>query len=328
MNNRRQRRLNRACPTLAAALERYIAEVSPRKKSGYQERSIARAWEKTFIITRTLARITVYDLKRLRDEWLEERKPATVNRRLALLSHLYTIARKEWGHHWLANPVELVTRPVVDDARERRVFTQIRLYGVSTDECPRSELDWILRHTRSECLPLIVILANETSMRRSEIVYLERERIDLTHNVITLTDTKNGDTRYVPISPFAKEALRAFLAGKPMRGRIFNITPGAASKAWSRARTRARKAYVALCKKYNRRPVAAYFDDLRLHDLRHESTSVLADIYPSHKLAKITGHRTEAMLLRYYHPCGRDLARELWTSKLGRWQVQQLRKAA
>src|SRR5690606_15453153 len=250
-----------------SARERLLAEVSPQKKSDYQERSMARAWEKPFIINRSLARITVYDLKRLRDEWLQDRKPATVNRRLALLSHLYTVARKEWGHHWLANPVELVTRPMVDDARDRRVYTKIRLYGVSKEECPRNELDWIMRHTKSECLPVIVVLANETTMRRSEIVMLTRERIDLTNNVIKLVDTKNGDTRYVPISPFAKETLRRYLAGKPMRGRIFNITPGAATRAWIRARLRARKAYVELCRKYNRRPVAEYFHDLRLHDL-------------------------------------------------------------
>ena len=28
-----------------------------------------------------------------------------------------------------------------------------------------------------------------------------------------------------------------------------------------------------------------------------------------HKLAKVTGHRDTRMLLRYYHPSGRDLAK-------------------
>lgn len=219
MKHRRERRLSRSCPTLTEALDRYLAEVSARKKSGYQEQSIARAWRATLLISRSLARITAYDLKRLRDEWLETRKPATVNRRLALLSHLYTVARKEWGLHWLANPVQLVSRPAVDDARDRRLFTNIRLYGVSTDECPRTELEWIKRHTRSEALPTIITLAVETGMRRSEIVMLTREQIDLTHGVVTLHDTKNGDTRYVPLSPFARDALRKWLAGICLPGR-------------------------------------------------------------------------------------------------------------
>lgn len=328
MISRRQRRLSRSCPTLTDALDRYLAEVSARKKSGYQEQSIARAWRGTLLINRSLARITAHDLKRLRDEWLHDRKPATVNRRLALLSHLYTVARKEWGLQWLANPVQLVTRPAVDDARDRRVFTQIRLYGISTDECPRSELEWIVRHTRSEALPTIITLAVETGMRRSEIVLLNREQIDLTHGVVTLTDTKNGDARYVPLSPFARDALRKWLVGKPLRGRIFDITPGAVSKAFGRARERARKAYAALCRQYGRRPVTAYFHDLRFHDLRHEATSRLAEVFEIQKLSKITGHRDTRMTLRYYHPRGRDLAQELTRSKLGRWQSEQLREAA
>ncbi len=328
MNPRRHLRLVRNLPTLAAALERYLNEVSIRKKSHTQEQSVARVWLRTVLANRNLARITALDLQRLRDEWLQDRKPGTVNRRLALLSHLYTVARKEWGLPWLANPVQLVTRPAVDDARDRRLFTRIRLNGLSEAECPRSELDWIIRATRSQTLPTILRLAVETGMRRSEIVMLRREQIDLTHGVITLTDTKNGDTRYVPLSPFARDALRKWLAGRPMRGRIFDVTPGAVTRAFARARDRARKQYEALCRQHGRRPVRAYFVDLRLHDLRHEATSVLSDVYPAHKLMKVTGHRDSRMLGRYYHPRGKDLAQELMRSKLGRWQAEQLRLAA
>lgn len=326
--SQRQRRLSRACPTLAVALERYLSEVSVRKKSHMQEQSVARVWLRTALTTRNLARITGYDLQRLRDEWLQDKKPGTVNRRLALISHLYTVARKEWGLHWLANPTQLVTRPAVDDARDRRLFTRIRLNGLSSAECPASELDWIRRATRSEALPTILTLAKETAMRRSEIVLLRREKIDLTYGVVTLTDTKNGDTRYVPLSPFARDALRKWLVGRPMRGRIFDVTPGAMTRAFARARERARQRYEALCRKHGRRPVQAYFIDLRLHDLRHEATTVLSDVYPAHKLAKVTGHHDSKMLMRYYHPHGRDLAQELMRSKLGRWQTEQLRQAA
>lgn len=324
----RHLRLVRACPTLSAALDRYLTEVSAKKKSHLQEKSVARIWMRSGLAGRNLARITQHDLQHLRDEWLKTRKPGTVNRRLALLSHLYTVARKEWGYTWLANPVQLVTRPAVDDARDRRLFTRIRLNGLTPAECPRSELDWIIRATRSEALPTILTLARETAMRRSEIVMLRREQIDLTHGVVTLTDTKNGDTRYVPLSPFARDALRKWLAGRPMRGRIFDVTPGAMTRAFARARDRARRQYETLCHRHGRRPVRAYFVDLRLHDLRHEATTILSDVYPAHALAKVTGHRDTRMLLRYYNPRGRDLAQQLMRSKLGRWQTEQLRMAA
>ena len=328
MNPRRHLRLVRNCPTLSAALTRYLAEVSAKKKSHMQEQSVARIWMHSGLAGRNISRVTQHDLQHLRDEWLKTRKPGTVNRRLALLSHLYTVARKEWGYTWLANPVQLVTRPAVDDARDRRLFTRIRLNGLTPAECPRSELDWIIRATRSEALPTILRLASETAMRRSEIVMLRREQIDLTHGVVTLTDTKNGDTRYVPLSPFARDALRKWLAGRPMRGRIFNVTPGAMTRAFARARDRARRQYEALCHRHGRRPVRAYFVDLRLHDLRHEATTILSDVYPAHALAKVTGHRDTRMLLRYYNPRGRDLAQQLMRSKLGRWQTEQLRIAA
>lgn len=328
MNPRRHLRLVRNCPTLAQALERYLAEVSIKKKSHLQEQSVARIWLRSGLTNRNLARVTAMDLQRLRDEWLVDKKPGTVNRRLALISHLYTVARKEWGYTWLANPTQLVTRPVVDDARDRRLFTRIRLNGLSPAECPRSELEWIIRATRSEALPTILTLAVETAMRRAEIVTLRREQIDLTHGVVTLTDTKNGDTRYVPLSPFARGALRKWLAGRPMRGRIFHVTPGAMTRAFARARERARRQYEDLCKQHGRRPVRAYFADLRLHDLRHEGTTVLSDVYPAHALAKVTGHRDTRMLMRYYNPRGRDLAQQLMRSKLGRWQTEQLRLVA
>lgn len=150
----------------------------------------------------------------------------------------------------------------------------------------------------------------------------------LTHGVVTLTDTKNGDTRYVPLSPFARDALRRWLAGRPMRGRIFSVTAGAMTRAFARARDRARLQYESLCKQHGRRPVRAYFVDLRLHDLRHEATTMLSDVYPAHALAKVTGHRDTRMLMRYYNPRGRDLAQQLMRSKLGRWQSEQLRLAA
>ncbi len=324
----RSLRLRKSCPTLEEALIRYLSEISSKKKSHYQEKSIAKVWRSTHVIQRSLARITPTDLMRLRDKWLEQFKPATVMRRLALLSHLYTIARKAWQMHWLANPAQLVLRPTVDDARDRRIFSQIRLNGVSESECPRSELEWICRATESQELPTIIIIAVETAMRRAEVTLLRREQIDLAHGIVKLTETKNGDTRYVPLSPLAKDVLRKHCAGKPVRGRIFSISSGAVTRGFIRAVRKARHQYEALCKQYGRRAHPAYFADLRFHDLRHEAISILAGIFEMHELAKITGHRTTRMLLRYYHPNGLDLVRKLTRSVLGRKQAEQLRLAA
>lgn len=312
-------------PTLSAAIARYLVEVSALKKSESAEKSIAKTWLATRIAGRPIDRIRNTDLIALRDEWAEGKAAATVVRRLAFLSHVFTVARKDWGWTELANPVQLVRRPTVDDARDRRVISRIRMRGVSATECPRTELEWIIQSTSSKELPIIVTLAAETAMRRAEICNMRREHVDLLHGVVHLPDTKNGTSRDVPLTPWARETLRQYLAGRPQRGPIFTVTPGAATRGFIRARTRARNRYEALCKSLGRRANPQLFSDLRLHDLRHEATSVLAPIFQLHELAKISGHKSTRMLLRYYHPDGRELARKIARSPLGRKQAEQIR---
>ena len=315
----------RPAPTLAAAIDRYIVEISPLKKGLKAEQSIARCWLGTRLAGRPVDRIRNTDLLALRDEWLMNKAPATVVRRLAFISHVYTVLRKDWGHTELANPAQLVRRPSVSDARDRRLYDQITLRGISEAECPRDELTWIIENTRSKELPTIATLAVESGMRRGEICGIERQNVDLVHGVVKLSDTKNGACREVPLTPTAKDCLRRFLDGKPLRGRIFSMTPGAVTRAFIRARKRARRGYEAVCRKYGRRPLPMYFQDLRFHDLRHEATSRLAPVFDLGEMAKVSGHRDTRMLLRYYHPRGWELARKLARSPLGRRQLEQLR---
>jgi len=320
-NRRRQ-----TVPTLSQALSRYLDQVSAAKKGHAGERSIVRAWLATRLAGLRVDRIRNTDLGEIRDGWLACAAPSTVVRRLALLSHVFTVLRKDWGLSWLANPVQLVRRPGVDDARDRRLFERIRLRGVSEADCPREELTWIMQATRSRELPTILMLAVETGMRRSELCGMRRERVDLVHGVVHLPDTKNGASRDVPLTPWAKEALRRFLAGRPLRGMVFSMSPGAVTRAFVRACRRARRQYQAVCQQYGRRAHPAYFNDLRLHDLRHEAMSRLADVFEMHKLAKVSGHKDTRMLLRYYHPRGWELARTLVKSPLGRRQLEAIRR--
>ena len=312
-------------PTLAATIDRYLREVSVLKKGVIAEQSIARTWLATRLAGRPVDRIRNTDLIEIRDAWAETKAASTVVRRLAFLSHVYTVLRKDWGWTELANPVQLVRRPTVNDARDRRLFDRIQLRGVSETECPREELDWIIQSTQSVELPVIVTVASQSCMRRSEICGIHREHVDLVHGVVRLLDTKNGSARDVPLTPLAKETLRRWLVGKPLRGRIFSMKPSSVTRAFIRARRRARKRYEALCRHHGRRPNPAYFHDLRFHDLRHESTSALAPVFELHELAKITGHTDTRMLLRYYHPNGWELSQKIARSPLGRQQAARIK---
>lgn len=316
--------------TLYEALTRYEEEVSPAKKGAAQESSVLKTCKAVDLAKRPLAAIRSADVAKLRDEWLKDYKPATVLRRLAILSHVFNIARKEWGMESLSNPVELVRKPQPSNARTRRIAAaEPAESGPGGDDhesergAREGELERVVAASGSVLLPSIIWLAVETAMRRGEIVTLRWEHVDLKRRVAHLPATKNGSSRDVPLSSRATAVLQALKdayddakneAGdgeETDTGRVFEIRSDAVTRAFERAVTRARKLYVDECKVVKQRPDAKFLTDLRFHDLRHEATSRLASIFPMHELTKITGHRDPRMLMRYYHPRAEDLAKRL-----------------
>lgn len=313
--------------TLYDALNRYEREVSLSKKGAAQESSIIKTCQSVDLAKRTLAAIRSADIAKLRDEWLKDYKPATVLRRLAVLSHVFNIARKEWGMENLSNPVELVRKPQPNNARTRRIATGDPPAPTAEHE-PESErgakdgeLERVVKASGSALLPSIIWLAIETAMRRGEIVSLAWEHVDLHRCVVHLPSTKNGDARDVPLSSRAVGVLHALkeIREKSDTGdgnenevaRVFKIRSDAVTRAFERAVARARKLYVDDCRAANVKPDRRFLTDLRFHDLRHEATSRLASIFPMHELTKITGHKDPRMLMRYYHPRAEDLAKKL-----------------
>jgi integrase len=310
--------------TLGALLDRYEAEVVPALKGAIRERSVLHLWRQTPLAKRTVATVRSGDIAQQRDAWLADGlAPATVLRRLARLSHLFNTARKEWGMESLSNPVELVRKPTPNNARTRRVVTPSttgRHRGHTEDELSR-----IILASESRALPTIITLAVETAMRRSEIATLRWEHVDLGRRVAHLPETKNGNSRDVPLSQAAVEALAELLPNREgtvrrrkapivpssLNGAVFAVHPDGITQAFERALQRARKSYEAECTEHGREPKSKFLKDLRFHDLRHEATSRLASRFQLHELAKITGHRDTRMLLRYYHPDAADLAKRL-----------------
>ncbi|WP_175810889.1 site-specific integrase [Burkholderia cepacia] len=321
--------------TLFEALERYEEEISQSKKGAVQETSVLKTCKSVDLAKRPLATIRSADLARLRDEWLKDYKPATVLRRLAVLSHVFNVARKEWGMESLSNPVELVRKPQPNNARTRRVTSSepaADIPDASDAESERGaqdgELERVVAASSSALLPPVIWLAVETAMRRGEIVSLLWENVDLKRRVAHLPATKNGDARDVPLSPRAVTVLQALKDNRDEakdapkvaptsegagddKGSVFKIRSDAITRAFERAVSRARRLYLEECREAGRRPDGKFLTDLRFHDLRHEATSRLASIFPMHELTKITGHKDPRMLMRYYHPRAEDLAKRL-----------------
>lgn len=315
--------------TLYEALKRYEQEISLAKKGAAQESSVIKTCKAVDLAKRPLAAIRSADVAKLRDVWLKDYKPATVLRRLALLSHVFNVARKEWGMESLLNPVELVRKPQPNNARTRRITSSGEPAPQAPDDGdPESErgaqdgeLERVVAASSSALLPAIIWLAVETAMRRGEIVSLRWENVDLKRRVAHLPATKNGDARDVPMSSRAVAVLQALKDSRNAKAktnptedgadRVFEIRGDAVTRAFERAVTRARKTYIDECRAAELKPDGKFLTDLRFHDLRHEATSRLASVFPMHELTKITGHKDPRMLMRYYHPRAEDLAKKL-----------------
>lgn len=300
--------------SLGELLDRYGREVVPSKKGQAQERSLLGVWRGTTLAKRMVASIRGSDVAALRDEWLQSYEAATVLRRLQLLSHVFNVARREWGLESVANPVDLVRKPRANNARSRRVADD----KAGAPAGRAGELERIVAATESPLLPSLIRLAVETGMRRSELVGLAWEHVDLKRRVAHLPATKNGTSRDVPLSTAAVAEFKALLSRQangqttfPHRGRVFSIREDAVTRAFERAVERARQAYEAECINDDREPDRQFLKGLRFHDLRHEAASRMASVYQLHELAKVTGHKDPRMLMRYYHPRAEDLAKKL-----------------
>ncbi|GAV20355.1 phage integrase family protein [Mariprofundus micogutta] len=281
--------------TLLECLERYLKEIVPGKKGYKQDESRIRVLKGLPIAHYYMASIRGSDIASVRDEMLRDGKsPSTVVKYLAVISHLFNIARKEWGMESLANPVELIRKPIVKNSRDRRLEESF--------DGKESEEEKLLRGCRRQGNPWLeplVTLAIETAMRKGEMLDLTWNNIDLKDRVVFLPDTKNGESREVPLSPRAIKVLKSL--PKSISGKVFGTTSYAT-----------RKAFIKVCvKAKDAEGEPAPIEGLTFHDLRHEATSRLAEIYPAQDLAKITGHKDLKMILRYYHPRGKDLAKKL-----------------
>jgi len=119
-------------------------------------------------------------------------------------------------------------------------------------------------------------------MRRSEILGICWENVDIDRRSIYLEKTKNGLSRTVPLSPRALQVLQSMQ--RTATGPVFTLAASSVTQAFQRAVKR------------------AGMKNIRFHDLRHEATSRLFERGLNViEVARITGHVTLSMLDRYTH---------------------------
>ncbi len=266
--------------TLADLLKRYAAEVVPRKRSADREVYMLRVILRHAIARLSLHRLTATEIAKYRDYRLSLVKGDTVRRDLAIVRHCLEVARNEWGFVLPTNPVRQVKLPRVGNPRERRASP--------------GELERLLRAcdaSRCQWLPALIQLAVETGMRRSELLAMRWDDVDLEAHTVLLRNTKNGLPRTVPLSRLALNVIK----DTPRCGTtVFIISANALRLAWERLRRRAGVL------------------GLRFHDLRHEAVSRFFEKGLNvPEVAMISGHRDLRMLFRYTHPKPEEVAAKL-----------------
>ena len=255
--------------TLGDLIQKYKTEVTPQKRSWASEaRRLGRLLKETELMMVKLAEAKPLHFAAYRDERLSA-GARTCQYDLVLLRHAWNLASIEWGWPLGENPIAKIRFPRTNPPRERRL--KLGEYEVLLRASSKGK-SWYL-------YPMIV-LAVETGMRRGEILALDWSNIDWPRSRVLLPITKNGKSRWVPLSPSAVECLRSIELRDTSR--IFPISDTAFRHAWDRLKKRVQ------------------ITDLTFHDLRHEAISRMFDAgHTIPRVMAISGHQTVTQLFRY-----------------------------
>lgn len=253
------------------------AESRLRGHQGYGKcRMIAEQLGQVFPMTiDLLTPRTVNDFKLAR---LKVVSTETCRAQLAFLSRFYRFAQRELLLD-VANPVASILMPPASKPSDKVVS--------------REELDALLGGLKPT-MAIIVELAYETAMRRSEIIKLTRSCIHLEDRIVDVIDGKTG-TRNVPLTKRAVELLELAVTrcqGKRLPSeRIFKVQPHSATNAVKRAREK-----------------LGLPDTVRIHQLRHTRiTNVARRGLNNAQIMVVGGHRDPRSVARYTHLQAKDV---------------------
>jgi integrase len=232
---------------------------------------------KAYFQDNTLNRITPGDIDDYKSFRLKNVKPATVNRELATLRHIFNLAKRNKKFYG-DNPVSIAGLLREDNNRDR-VLTLDEEERLMT-ECAD--------HLRS-----ILITALNTGMRKSEILSLTWNDVDFDNNlfIINASNNKSKKTKRIPINSY----LKTMLLELKLKSQAVNeyVFLGDDNKPLKDIKT----AFKNACRR-------AKIVGLRFHDLRHTAgTRMLESNVNIVAISEILGHSSiDITKRRYLHP--------------------------
>ena len=254
--------------TIRDLIETYQKKVTPAKKGAEPEtRRLNRLLKEQSLMATKLDEAKPHIFATFRDKRIKDGVRAC-EYDLVLLRAAWNTAKIEWGWELGDNPLTLIRFPKKNPPRERRLKQgeYEKLYRANSQ-------------TKVWYLWPIVDIAIETCMRRGEILAMRWEDIDFLRNKVLLPQTKNGRSRWVPLSRTVLNILEQLPRTESW---VFPTTDVAFRQAWDRLRKR------------------AGLTDLTFHDLRHEAISRLFESGMNiPQVMAISGHQTASQLFRY-----------------------------
>jgi len=202
----------------------------------------------------------------------------------------------DWNFYQGPNPVKKVKMPVVQNARDR--FLSVTEANILLKELKRDHrIKKEYRELEDPKLHDIALFSLHSGARASEIFNLKGQDIDFRNGLITLRDTKNGETRYAPMTEAVRQMLmRRALPDQAPDAYVFTDAKGSKIKEVTNSFQRV----------VDRLGLNEGVTDTRqkvvFHTCRHTFASWLAiQGTPLYTIAKLMGHKSISMSERYSH---------------------------
>jgi integrase len=238
-----------------------------------------------FFAKTPLVNLSSFEVERFKRHCKDEGlSPSTINRYLAVLSHVISMAMN-WD--WLdRKPCQIVRCVEPLSKRESLSKEEVR-HLLETAKAYPHPFIW-----------LFMVIGLQTGMRKMEILSIRIENLDLNRRILFIPSAKGG-AREQPLSAHLVEVLNEHLKGCPS-SQVW-LFPSKASELGH---------MVAIEKTYQKVVLLAGLDPAKVvrHTMRHTVISHLIEARVDvTTIKKISGHKTTAMVERYAHVSNRHV---------------------
>ncbi|HZP39799.1 MAG TPA: tyrosine-type recombinase/integrase [Methylomirabilota bacterium] len=224
------------------------------------------------------------------ERWQAERLAGvaggTANKELMRLKHILNRA-VAWGY-LRDSPARAITKAKEAPGRVRYLTAEeveLLLNGRTEMVTASDGRTWTVQRAPDPALRLYIVAALQTGARRGELLNLRWADLDMKAQTLTFRQTKNGDTRTIPMTATMRALLQALPRPLDPDAPVF---PQRSPQALSRA-------FGYLVQRLG-------IKDLHFHDLRHDAASTLTMAGVSQRaVMAMLGHRDPRMSIRYQH---------------------------